>query len=255
MASLTPQHRNKEVTDAAMAEGIQSGVLTLIPTLGALYIAMQKPGFRKVTNWQSRTAMAIMPAFFMFAFTAENKLMHRMHEVAEETEHAIKSVEWAEKQHRLQQSDQDREKLRDLYRHSILESGVRIIPGQQLGAFHKSANYIQSNPFKVIAGIGIPAVAAVYYGRSTKQHLNMQMKLLHTRVFGQFSVICTLLGVMGLKEIMDRKGKYVTEADIEARVDEMEATRDKMLERLEYQLEQQEAVQKTHQKAMKALKH
>ena len=195
MASLTPQHRSKEVTESAMEEGLTTGMMTLIPSLGALYLAMQRPGFRKVTNWQSRTAMTIMPALFMFAFTAENKMMHRMHEVAEETDHAIKSVEWAEKQHRLlQQSDQDREKLRELYRHSILESGVRIIPGNELSTFHKSANYVQANPFKVIAGIGIPAVAAVFFGRSTKQHLNMQMKLLHTRVYGQFSVLCTLLG-------------------------------------------------------------
>ena len=46
-------------------------------------------------------------------------------------------------------------------------------------------------------------------------------------------------------------GKFLTEADVEARVDEMEATRNKMLERLEYQLEQQEAMHKIHDRDMK----
>lgn len=63
----------------------------------------------------------------------------------------------------------------------------------------------------------------------------MQMMILHTRVLGQFSVVCTLLGVMGLKDMMDKQGKFITEAQVEDRVQEMESTRTKLLERLEYQ--------------------
>ena len=36
------------------------------------------------------------------------------------------------------------------------------------------------------------------------------------------AVLCTLLGVMGVKAIMDHHGKYVTEDEIENRVQEME---------------------------------
>lgn len=61
------------------------------------------------------------------------------------------------------------------------------------------------------------------------------MMILHTRVLGQFSVVCTLLGVMGLKDMMDKRGKYITESQVEDRVREMEATRTQLLERLEYQ--------------------
>ena len=43
----------------------------------------------KVTNGQSRTAIAIMPPLFVFAVTSEQKLTHRMHEVASENEHTI----------------------------------------------------------------------------------------------------------------------------------------------------------------------
>jgi hypothetical protein len=61
------------------------------------------------------------------------------------------------------------------------------------------------------------------------------MRLLHTRVFGQFAVICTLLGVMGMKEVMDRYGRYVTEDEINDRIQEMEETRSRLMTKAEYQ--------------------
>jgi hypothetical protein len=154
--------------------------------------------------------MAIMPAFFIFTLTSEQKMTHRMGEVAQETEHSIKSVEWAEREHRrqLNQSASDAQKeaeLRALYRQAILESSVRVVPGSSLAWYQQGANYIQSNPFKVLGTIGVPAVAYIFYGRQGKAHLNMQMKLLHTRVYGQFTIICTMLSVMAVKEIMDRR--------------------------------------------------
>ena len=145
-----------------------------------------------------------MPALFVFALTSEHKLNHRMHEVAEETEHAIKSVQWAEQHHRKSPT-RDEQKLRDMYRQSVLSSGVQLVDTPELQLYHKTANYLQSNPFKCIAGIGIPSVAYIFYGRTKKDVLSLQMQILHTRVFGQFTMVCTLLGVMGLKEMMDRR--------------------------------------------------
>jgi hypothetical protein len=158
--------------------------------------------------------MAIMPAFFIFTLTSEQKMTHRMGEVAQETEHSIKSVEWAEREHRrqLNQSASDAHKeaeLRALYRQAILESSVRVVPGSSLAWYQQGANYIQSNPFKVLGTIGVPAVAYIFYGRQGKAHLNMQMKLLHTRVYGQFTIICTMLSVMAVKEIMDRRYVWI----------------------------------------------
>jgi hypothetical protein len=194
------------------------------------------------TNWQSRTAITIMPALFVFALTSEHKMSHRMKEVAEETEHAIKSVEWAERHHRKTQNTvkqlQDEEALKALYRTSILQSGIQLISGDSLGPHHKVANFVQENPFKCIAGIGVPAVAYIFYGR-TQKDLSFQLKILHTRVIGQFAVICTLLGVMGLKEMMDRSGRFITEDDVEQRVHLMVSKRKAMMERLEYQASQQ----------------
>lgn len=236
-----------------MQEGLTNGAMVLFPCMAAVYAGLQNPSFRKFTNWQSRTALAIMPAMFVFALTSEQKMVHRMEEVATETEHAIKSVEWADRHHRKNSvptadEQQKREELRELYRRSILNSNVRVVEGEELTMFHQAANYVQSNPFKLILSIGIPAVAYIFYGKTGKDHLSMQLKILHTRVLGQFTVICTLLGVMGLKEMMDRQGKFITQAEVENRVLEMERTRMDLMDRLDYQARQSSTMKGRHSK-------
>lgn len=121
----------------------------------------------------------IMPALFVFSLTSEKKMLHRMEEVAQETEHAIKAVEWADEQHRKKQLEEDVEhqkqaaQLREMYRQSILQSGVRVVETPTLQWYHQGANYIQANPFKVILGIGIPAVVAIFYGKTGKDHCKL----------------------------------------------------------------------------------
>ena len=128
------------------------------------------------TNWQSRTALVIMPALFVFTLTSEQKMLHRMEEVAQETEHAIRSVEWADQEHRKKAMEEDVEQqrkaqeLRQMYRQSILQSGVRVVDTPTLQWYHQGANYVQANPFKVILGIGVPAIVGIFYGKSGKEH-------------------------------------------------------------------------------------
>jgi hypothetical protein len=230
----------------------------------------------QVTNWQSRTAMVLMPALFAFAFTAENKLIHRMEEVADETELALASVEWADREQRKRLQDAQKattammmlrdpvmhktiiekdDELKVLYRQSIVENGhIRIVDGDSLGIHHKAANYVQANPIKVLGGIGVPAVGLIFWGRSGKAHLNLQMKLLHTRVMGQFAVLCTLLSVMAVKEFMDRSGQFVTEEDVNTKVQSMVNTRHSLLDRLEYQAQQEEK-ERAEAKKQAALHH
>jgi ElaB/YqjD/DUF883 family membrane-anchored ribosome-binding protein len=117
-----------------------------------------------------------MPALFVFTLTSEQKMLHRMGEVAEETEHAIRSVEWADHEHRKKVMGEDVElqqkaqELRKMYRQSILQSGVRVVDTPTLQWYHQGANYVQANPFKVILGIGVPAILGIFYGKSGKEH-------------------------------------------------------------------------------------
>lgn len=95
----------------------------------------------------------------MYAFAAESKLIHRMEEVARETEHTHKSVEWAERHHHATKENhvlamETDQQLTNLYRQSVEESGVRIVPGDKLSLHHRIGNYWQENPFKILAMMG-----------------------------------------------------------------------------------------------------
>jgi hypothetical protein len=231
--------------------------MALIPSTGAVYLAMRNPRFVKATNWQSRTALAIMPALFMYGYAAESKLIHRMEEVAEETQHTEASVKWAEKHQQLAKENttlaaEAEHELTSLYKKSVAESGVRIVPGDRLSFHHQIANYWQENPFKILAIAGIPAVGYIFWGRAGKDHLQLQMKVMHTRVMGQFTVISLLLGLMGFKEYMDRNGKFITESEANARVAEMHAVRQNLINRLAqekaHKHELEEELHKAHEK-------
>lgn len=54
---------------------------------------------------------------------------------------------------------------------------------------------------------------------------------------------------MGFKEYMDNTGKFITEAEADARVQEMKRVRESLLNRLEYE---QKLAQKQHDKVVKA---
>eukprot|EP00536_Pseudo-nitzschia_multiseries_P002782 jgi/Psemu1/301564/fgenesh1_kg.38_\ len=146
------------------------------------------------------------------------------------------TIAWAERRKNMNLNSEEVQ-LRQLYRQSILDTGVRLVDTPTLSTYQSTANFVQANPFKCIAAIGMPSVAYIFHGQGGKDGVveSFQMRLLHTRVFGQFAVICTLLSVMSLKEVMDRYGRYVTEDDIESRIQEMEATRTQLMTRAEYQ--------------------
>jgi hypothetical protein len=205
--SLTPASRNAEASDEAFWEGAMNGLLTFIPSSAAVYYAMKNsPGFVKRTNMQSRTALAIMPALFAFGLTSELRLSSKMHEIAEQSRHTNRTVEWAEAKATASAADSRKYysnlethemHLSQLYQQSVDQSGVRVVPGDTLALHHRAANYLQANPIKVLASVAVPSVGYIFYGQSGQQHLDFSVKLLHTRVFGQFAVISLLLSVMG----------------------------------------------------------
>lgn len=78
------------------------------------------------------------------------------------------------------------------------------------------------------------------------------MKIMHTRVIGQFAVISMLLSLMSFKEYMDRCGKFITEEDVEARVAQMQQSRAELLMRLQKDREETEKVAEMRRKAHEA---
>lgn len=218
----------------------------------------------QATNWQSRTALVIMPPLFAFAAAAENKLVHSMHDMASQAEHSKQMAEWSSKkqldEHRAKlqkmttqkilaepgmrdegnlirkhddgEEEEHERRVLEKFRESVVNSGVRVVAGDSLGVHHRIANFWQDNPFKILAAVGVPTVLYIFKGRSDQAHLQTQMKLMHTRVFGQFAVISMLLTLMGFKEYMDRSGRFITEGDVQDRVAQMQQSREELLTRL-----------------------
>ncbi|GKZ00651.1 hypothetical protein MPSEU_001017300 [Mayamaea pseudoterrestris] len=229
-------HRQEDVAAEATREGLMNGALVMIPTAALVALGMRNPNFVRRTNWQSRTALVIMPPLFAFGLTSEHRLNSKMREIAAENRHTNETVRWAEEQMKLKQIDSGRLAdlhLSELYLQSVESSGVNIVPGDELGFHHRVANYVQANPIKSLAVLAIPTVATIFRGRSGKEHLDFSVKILHTRVFGQFATLALLLGVMGFKEFMDSRGMYMSQADVDRRVEEMKIVRQALLRRLE----------------------
>ena len=151
--------------------------------------------------------------------------LQRMHTSSATTDRTASEVD------SLSSEDVERQ-LTELYNQSVANSGVRIVPGDRLGPHHLLSNYWQENPFKMLAGIGIPTVLYIFKGRNEKAHLQLQSKLMQTRVYGQGVVIALLLGLMGVKGYLDSMGLYITEAEANARVGDMRQMRLQLKQRL-----------------------
>ena len=221
-----------------------------------------------------------MPPLFAFAAGAESKLVHNMHEMASHAEHSKQMAEWSQQrelhEHKQQLQrmstqkilaqpgmrdeamissqtntvvDEDNERrIAAKFRESVLESGIRVVDGN-LGPHHRVANFFQENPFKLLAAVGVPTVYYIFKGREGQKHLQTQMKIMHTRVFGQFAVITMLLSLMGFKEYMDRSGKFVTETEVQSRIMQMQQSRQELMMRLQRDRMEAEKVAEKRRKA------
>lgn len=72
--------------------------------------------------------------------------------------------------------------------------------------------------------MGVPAVAGILYSMRNEANLKLSQKLMHTRVYGQATVLSLVIVTMGFQEFMKRNGGMyvVTEAEEEKRESELE---------------------------------
>ena len=199
-----------------------------------------------------------------------------MREMAQESAHSSQVSEWGEQHQRKMEemkqqreslsrdstkratlqnhtlSEAEREKqLAEIYRKGVENSGIRIVPGSSLGLHHQIANFWQENPFKILMALSVPAVGVIFKTRASKAHLQLQSVIMHTRVFGQFSVITMLLGLMGFKAYMDVNGKFVTEEDAQRRIEDMKLARLELLDRLKRDKDNEDYIEQLKTRARK----
>lgn len=54
--------------------------------------------------------------------------------------------------------------------------------------------------------MGVPAVGGILYSMRNEGNLKLSQKLMHTRVYGQFTVLSMLIATMTFQEVMRRNG-------------------------------------------------
>lgn len=254
MVSLTPESKRDEASSDAFYEGLFNGMCTLIPTGAVVGILYQRnPNFRRLTNWQSRTALVIMPALAIANFTSENYLMDSMRQMARENQHHQDTVNWAEKQYQHNQQSghathmTETQHLAALFQQSVQDQDVNIVP--ELHWYHRMANYTAASPFKVLATIAVPSVAYIFYGR--KSSLPSSVQIMHTRVIGQFFTVSLFLSIMGIHQWMDQHGRFISQQEADERVEEMVRVRQSMHDRLQVeqqrQMEMEELIRQAHE--------
>lgn len=231
VATTTPLSHHDETTNAALDEGIKYGVVTLGIMLGVLQVAMKKsPTFVARTNWQSRTAIVIMPPLFMGTLKSEQKVASKRREILTGTVRTNTLDDEDIKDQHNERSIVIRPPtaghnvpVYQLYQNS--DEHVSIVPGDKLRWYHHGANYIDSHPVEMLASMSVPVIGYIFYTNSSKAHLGLAQRLMHTRVAGQFATICSLLGVIGFSEYMRVHGRFMTQAESDAKQQEMNQTR------------------------------
>lgn len=233
-----PSHDTVEATNKALQHGAFTGITTLLPSfLGVRYFTNHNPTFHNATNWQSRTAMVLMPAMFVFAYSSEQKLHHTLREKSHVKNHSKEMTEWYLQQPQSNVSEHKEAPLNSgllsIYQQSILDANIRVIPGNTLPIFYQLANFSQQHPFQLIGLIGLPTIFYIFHSRTHQQHLQLQSQIMHTRVYGQFAILTMCLALMGVKSYMDTQGTFITELEAKRLMENMNKLKEEALLQME----------------------
>lgn len=74
-----------------------------------------------------------------------------------------------------------------------------------------------------VVGMGIPAVGGILYSMRKEGNLKLSQKLIHTRVYGQMTVVSMVVAMMGFQEMMRRNGGVFVVSEPEEEEKEEEA--------------------------------
>lgn len=179
----------------AKEKGFQAGAATgVFSAAGVAALTKFSPGFRKATSVSAKTALAISPIFLAYLIRTE-LVMH--------------GANIDPQAYGIVDSDGDKTKG------GVLNRG-------ELSVTKKAANWCYQNPFKMMVGMAAPAVGGILYSMRNETNLKLSQKLMHTRVYGQMTVVSMMVGMMTFQEIMRRNGGLFVIAEPEAEEGEEE---------------------------------
>lgn len=96
------------------------------------------------------------------------------------------------------------------HKYGFLDAPAPTVEKKSSLGFHKRiVNYFYDHPFQLVAGLGVPLAGSILYSQRLNTHLTLSQKIMHSRVFAQGGVLSILLLTMGLREYLDRHGRFL----------------------------------------------
>lgn len=188
-SQLDPEFKREKVLEVSQHTGFKWAVGGLATTASAVFAGLHfSPKFRNLTNVGVRTALVIMPPFFLYNFVTEQMMISA---------------------------------TRDPELHGIYPPGhekdkaPKAQPVPKLNWYHQLANTAYNNPFGTLVVAGVPVIGGLFYQQSVAHPgAKMSNRILSTRVLGQASVLGLLLGTMFFRDYMQNNGGlYVAEVE------------------------------------------
>eukprot|EP00644_Phytophthora_capsici_P015402 jgi/Phyca11/507062/fgenesh2_kg.PHYCAscaffold_24_\ len=166
----------------AYTSGVKAGAVTAVFAAAAVLTANKySHAFRSRLSVSGKTALVVSPFLGAFTIVAENRLMHGARNP-------------------------------ELYMATM--DGTYVAPkkeASQLKFWQKSANFLYDHPYRALITVGVPLVGGIYGYQHLNKGISTSQQIMHTRIYGQASVVVLLLSSMAFHDYMAKRGKFTVE--------------------------------------------
>ncbi|KAG2516568.1 hypothetical protein BBO99_00008254 [Phytophthora kernoviae] len=176
-----PNKARDAITWDAYKGGIRAGaVAAAVSAVAVLSANKYWPAFRSRLSVSGKTALVVSPFLGAFTLVAETRLMH-----------GVRNPE--------------------LYMATMDGSYVpKQQEAPQLKLWQRGANFLYDHPYRCLVTVGAPLVAGIYGYQHMNKGISASQQIMHTRIYGQASVVVLLLSSMAFHDYMAKRGKFET---------------------------------------------
>ena len=166
---MNTERKGDQVKWIAAKNGLTASALTCAVSSSAVYLLVKRyPKFAQATGASGRVASALLPALFMGVVSAERTAGIYANEAAYRSPENTKNLDTP--------------------------------------IFTRAKELVIEHPVYLVGALGLPAIGSIFYMNSRLGHLSFSQKMMHTRVYGQFSVLA-LICSFGLLHFLDDSQK------------------------------------------------
>ncbi|OWZ05186.1 putative membrane protein [Phytophthora megakarya] len=177
-----PNKARDAISWHAYTSGVKAGAVAAVVAAAAVLSANKySAAFRSRLSVSGKTALVVSPFLGAFTLVAETRLM----EGARNPEMYMASMD-----------------------------GTYVAPKQeasQLKLWQKGANFLYDHPYRCLVTVGAPIVGGIYGYQHLNKGISTSQQIMHTRIYGQASVVVLLLSSMAFHDYMAKRGKFTVE--------------------------------------------